>query len=110
QQQQPMFHPLLQSCSRPQSSPYYPNMSPASNNNNYYSSQRPLPPSSSDYNMNAGRGIRLQNAPPNTYGGALPVQQRMFGPPPTSDLTTGIMNNNTLGLQSTSSPSSLTPH
>ncbi|CAF3278892.1 unnamed protein product [Rotaria socialis] len=109
QQQQPMFHPLLTSCSRPQSSPYYPNMSPASNNNNYYSSQRPLPPSPSDYNMSAGRGIRVQNAPPNTYG-ALPVQQRMFVPPPTSDLTTGIMNNNTLGLQSASSPSSLTPH
>lgn len=108
QQQPPMFHPLLQSCARPQSStPYYSNMPPT--NNTYYSPQRPLAPSS-DYNMNVGRGgMRLPPGPPNTYG-TLPVQQRMYAPPTVGDLTSGIMNNNPMGLQSTSPPSSVTPH
>ncbi|CAF1106206.1 unnamed protein product [Rotaria sordida] len=110
QQQQPMFHPLLQSCSRPQSTSYYPNMPPT--NNTYYNSQRPITPSP-DYNMSVGRGIRLTSVPTNAYG-TLPVQQRIFVPPSTSDLTTGINNNNnnnnTIGLQSTPPPSSVIPH
>jgi len=95
QQQQQLFHPLLQSRPRSQSPSYYPNMPPT--NNTYYSSQRPLTPSS-DYNMNVSRGIR----PPNTYG-TLPVQQRVFPPSSTNDLT--------IGLQSTPPPPpSVTPH
>jgi hypothetical protein len=105
QQQQQMFHPLLQSRSRPQSTSYYSNMPPT--NNTYYPVQRPLTPSS-DYNMNVERGMRLSSIPANTYG-TLAVQQRGFVPPSTGDLTTGI-NNNTIGLQSTPPPPSVTPH
>ena len=101
QQQQQMFHPLIQSRSRPPSTSYYSNMPPT--NNTYYPVQRPLTPSS-DYNMN-----RLSSIPANTYG-TLPVQQRVFVPPSTGDLTTGINNNNTIGLQSTPPPPSVTPH
>jgi hypothetical protein len=102
QQQQQMFHPLLQSRSRPQSTSYYSNMPPT--NNTYYPLQRPMT-SSPDYNMTVERGIRL---PTNAYG-TLPGQQRVFIQPSTSDLTTGI-NNNTIGLQSTPPPPSVTPH
>ncbi|CAF4949232.1 unnamed protein product [Rotaria sp. Silwood1] len=107
-QQQPMFHPLLQSCSRPQSTSYYSNMPPT--NNTYYTSQRSITPSS-DYNMSVARGIRLTSVPTNPYG-TLPVQQRIFVPSSTSDLTIGINNNNnnTMRLQSTPPPSSVTPH
>ncbi|CAF1556820.1 unnamed protein product, partial [Rotaria sp. Silwood1] len=81
------------------------NMPPT--NNTYYTSQRSITPSS-DYNMSVARGIRLTSVPTNAYG-TLPVQQRIFVPSSTSDLTTGI-NNNTMRLQSTPPPSSVTPH
>ncbi len=109
QQQQQMFHPLLQSRSRPQSASYYPNMPPT--NNAYYPSQRPLTPTP-DYNMSVGRGIRAQSVSSNTYG-TIPVQQRGYIPTSTNDLTSGINNNNTIGLQSTPPPPpppSVTPH
>ncbi|CAF1139285.1 unnamed protein product, partial [Rotaria sordida] len=109
QQQQQMFHPLLQNRSRPQTPSFYPNMPPT--NSSYYPSQRPMT-STPDYNMVAtARGIR----PPTTVAyGTLPVQ-RVRAPIPsqlsssTSDPTTGI-NNNPMGLQSTPPPpSSVTP-
>jgi len=100
QQQQQMFHPLLQSRPRPQSASYYPSMPPT--NNVYYPSQRPLTPTP-DYNMSVGRGIRVPSVPQNTYG-TLPVQQRGYIPSSTNDLTAGINNNNTIGLQSTPPP------
>jgi hypothetical protein len=109
QQQQQLFHPLLQSRPRPQSASYYPNMPPT--NNAYYPSQRPLTPTP-DYNMSVGRGIRAQSVPSNTYG-TIPVQQRGYIPTSTNDLTSGINNNNTIGLQSTPPPPpppSVTPH
>jgi hypothetical protein len=89
QQQQQMFHNLLQSRSRPQTPSFYPNMQP--NNSPYYASQRPLTPSP-DYNMAAARGMR----PASPYG-TLPVQQRVRAPQlssSTSDPTAGM------GLQS----------
>ncbi|CAF5119277.1 unnamed protein product, partial [Rotaria sp. Silwood1] len=55
-------------------------------NNTYYTSQRSITPSS-DYNMSVPRGIRLTSVPTNPYG-TLPVQQRIFVPSSTSDLTT----------------------
>jgi hypothetical protein len=91
--QQQMFHPLLQSRPRPQTTPYYPN-------NAYYSSQRPLTPSS-DYNMSVARAIR-----PSAPYGSLPVQQRVLSS--TSDPMTS-MNNNPMGFQSTPPPPSVTP-
>ena len=102
-QQQIMFHPLSQSCSRPQSTSYYPNMAPT--NNPYYPSQHPTS-ASPDYNMNMGRGIRLTPVPSNAYG-TLSVQQRIFVPPATNDHTAGI-NNNATGLLPGQPPSSLT--
>jgi hypothetical protein len=52
--------------------------------------------------MNVSRGIRLSSVPTNTYG-TLPVQQRVFPPSSTNDLT--------IGLQSTPPPPpSVTPH
>lgn len=106
-QQQQMFQPLLQSRSRPQTPSYYSNMPPT--NNTYYSPQRPLTPSSSDYTMSVGRGIRGQSVPPNAYG-TLPVQQRGYISSSTNDLSGGINNNNnTMGVQSTPPPSSLPP-
>lgn len=98
--QQQMFQPLLQSRSRPQAASYYPNMPPT--NNAYYSQQRPLTPSP-DYNMSVGRGIRVQSVPPNSYG-TLTVQQRGYMSSSTNDLSAGINNNNTIGLQSTPPP------
>ena len=64
-QQQTIFHPLSQSCSRPLLTSYYPNMAPT--NNSYYSSQHPSS-ASLDYNMSMGCGIRPTSVPPNAYG------------------------------------------
>lgn len=103
--QQQMFHPLLQSRSRPPTAPYYPNM--PTTTNPYYSPQRPMTPTA-DYNVGVGRGMRLSSAPTTTYG-ALPVQQRGYMPPSTNDPSAGMNNNNSLGLQSTPPPS-VPPH
>ncbi|UJR31544.1 hypothetical protein I4U23_019032 [Adineta vaga] len=88
QAQQQMFHPLIQSRSRPQSPSYYANMPPT--NNTYYSSQRPMTPTS-EYNMSVGRGIRLSSAPTNTYG-TIPVQPRMYASPSSNDFSMGIQS------------------
>ncbi|CAF3707592.1 unnamed protein product [Rotaria sp. Silwood1] len=113
QQQQQMFHPLLQNRSRPQTPSFYPNMPPT--NAPYYPSQRSMTPTP-DYNMAAAaaaaRGIRPTSATAASYS-TLPVQ-RVRAPLPsqlsssTSDLTT-VMNNNSMGLQSTPPPPSVTP-
>lgn len=105
QQQQQMFHPLLQTRSRPPAAPYYSNM--PTTNNSYYAAQRPMAPSA-DYNISVGRGMRLPSAPTTAYG-TLPVQQRGYMPSSTNDLSAGMNNNNSLGLQSTPPPS-VTPH
>jgi len=108
QQQQQMFHNLLQSRSRSQTPSFYPNM--PQTNSPYYSPQRPMT-QSPDYNMVTVRGIR----PPNAGYGTLPVQQRVRTPlasqlsSSTSDPTTG-MNTNPMRLQSTPPPPpSVTP-
>jgi hypothetical protein len=99
-----MFHSLLQSRSRPQTSSFHPNMPPS--NSPYYSSQRPMTPTP-DYNMAAVRSMRPGTSP---YGN-VPVQQRMRAPQlssATSDPSMS-MNNNPMGLQSTPPPPSVTP-
>jgi hypothetical protein len=103
QHQQQMFHSLLQSRSRPQTTPFYPNMQPS--NSPYYSSQRPMTPTP-DYNMAAVRGMRPTTAP---YGN-MPVQQRVRAQLSSSTSDPSMsMNNNPMGLQSTPPPPSVTP-
>ena len=77
---QQMFHPLLQSRSRPPTPSYYPNMQQPTNPG-YYSTQRSMPASAVEYNMAAARGMR----PANPYG-PMSVQQRHRAPlaPPLS--------------------------
>jgi hypothetical protein len=108
-QQQQLFHPLLQTRSRPSVTPFSSNMQPT--HNPYYPSQRPLTPSN-DYNMSIIRGpaVRPGPMPTNAYG-TLTMQQRARAPMHPSlslsnnDLPTG-MNSNPTGLPSALSPTS----
>ena len=106
---QQMFHPLIQTRPRPPAPSYYPTMSQQSavpSNAGYYSNQRPLVPPTSDYNMAMARGMR----PNNPYA----MAPRMRPPlttqlsAPMTDPTTG-MPTNSMGLQSTPPPPSVTP-
>lgn len=109
---QQMFHPLLHSRSRPQTPSYYPNMQQPTNPP-YYSTQRSMPGSPADYNMAAAAAAARGMRPANPYG-PMAVQQRLrapVGPPLSSsisDPSTG-MTPNSMGLQSTPPPPSVTP-